>query len=144
MTSEFEGPFDGAQVENLIPGRRASTQSRKRRGRDTELLAARYLAENGWPYAMPTGAGASGIDITGTPGLAWEVKARTGFDPMANLRQAVGNAGEHNLPLVLLRPNGVGRAQIGSWPVFTTLNHMIALLRTAGFGDALLGTEEKS
>lgn len=112
-------------------------QSRKRRGRNTELLAARYLAEHGWPYAMPTGAGASGIDITGTPGLAWEVKARAGFEPMANLRQAVGNAGQFNLPLVLLRPNGVGPAQIGSWPVFTTLDHMITVLRTAGFGGPL-------
>jgi hypothetical protein len=111
-------------------------QNRKRRGRDTELLAARYLAENGWPYAMPTGAGASGRDITGTPGLAWEVKARTGFEPMANLRQATANAGL-DLPLVLIRPNGVGPAQIGLWPVFTTLDHMIALLRTAGFGDPL-------
>jgi hypothetical protein len=86
---------------------------------------------------MPTGAGTPGQDITGTPGLAWEVKARTGFEPMANLRQATANAGEFNLPLVLLRPNGVGPAQIGSWPVFTTLDHMIVLLRTAGFGDPL-------
>lgn len=111
-------------------------QSRKRRGRDTELLAARYLAEHGWPYAQPTGAGASGIDITGTPGLAWEVKARTGFEPMANLRQAVANAGE-SLPLVLLRPNGHGPATIGIWPVFTTLTHAIALLHAAGYGDEI-------
>lgn len=111
-------------------------QSRKRRGRDTELLAARYLAENGWPFAMPTGAGASGRDITGTPGLAWEVKARTAFEPMANMRQALRNAGD-DLPLVLLRPNGVGEASIGIWPVFTTLTNAIWLLRRAGYGDAL-------
>lgn len=131
------------QVENLGPAKpRASSQSRKRRGRETELLAARYLAENGWPYAMPTGAGASGIDITGTPGLAWEVKARTGFDPMANLRQAVRNAGD-GMPLVLLRPNGVGPAQIGIWPVFTTLDNAIWLLRSAGYGDPLKEGENR-
>lgn len=117
----------------------ATNASRKRRGRDSELLAARYLSENGWPYAQPTGAGAAGMDITGCPGLAWEVKARAGFEPMANLRQAVKNAGPVALPLVLLRPNGVGPAQIGLWPVFTTLDHMVTLLRTAGFGDKLPG-----
>lgn len=109
-------------------------QNRKKRGRETELLAARYLAENGWPFAMPTGAGASGIDITGCPGLGWEVKARTGFEPMANLRQATRNA-EGGVPLVLLRPNGVGPANIGIWPVFTTLDQMIRLLRQAGYGN---------
>lgn len=116
-------------------------QSRKKRGRETELLAARHLAKNGWPYAMPTGAGASGIDITGTPGLAWEVKARTGFEPMANLRQAIRNAGE-SLPMVLLRPNGVGPSQIGVWPVFTTLDNAIWLLRKAGYGDELPGEDK--
>lgn len=116
-------------------------QARKRRGRDTELLAARYLAEHGWPYAMPTGAGAAGIDITGTPGIGWEIKARAAFEPMANLRQATRNAGD-GVPLVLLRPNGVGPTQIGLWPVFTTLDHMVWLLRSAGFGDPLPGKEE--
>lgn len=131
------------QIENLGPAKpRASSQSRKKRGRETELLAARYLAENGWPYAMPTGAGASGIDITGTPGLAWEVKARTGFDPMANLRQAIRNA-DDAMPLVLLRPNGVGPAQIGIWPVFTTLDNAIWLLRKAGYGDPLKDEEDR-
>lgn len=118
-----------------------TNQSRKRRGRDTEHLAARYLAANGWPYALPTGAGAAGRDITGTPGVAWEIKARTGFEPMANLRQAMSNAGD-DLPMVLLRPNGVGPASIGVWPVFTTLTHAIWLLRKAGYGDALPGSEE--
>lgn len=113
-------------------------QSRKVRGRQTEHLAARHLAANGWPYALPTGAGASGRDITGTPGLAWEIKARTGFEPMANLRQATGNA-NGDVPLVLLRPNGVGPAQIGIWPVFTTLDQAIKLLRAAGYGDPLEG-----
>jgi hypothetical protein len=113
-----------------------TSQSRKRRGRDTELLAARYLAEHGWPYAMPTGAGAAGRDITGTPGLAFEVKARAGFEPMANLRQAIKNAGG-DLPLVLLRPNGMGPTTLDIWPVFMPLSSAVYLLRKAGYGDPL-------
>ena len=52
------------------------TQARKRRGMRTQALVAQHLAANGWPYAESTGAGRSGSDVTGVPGLAIEVKAR--------------------------------------------------------------------
>ncbi len=116
---------------------RAGSQARKRRGRDTERLVAEAFAADGWPYALPTGAGASGIDITGVPGLAVEVKARSKFEPMANLRQAVKNAPRGALPMVVMRPNGFGEATIDEWPVFVPFAVMRRLLRQAGYGDPL-------
>lgn len=112
------------------------SQSRKHRGRETEHLVARWFAANGWPYALPTGAGASGRDITGMPGLACEVKARAAFEPRANLRQAVRNAGA-DLPFVVLRCNGQGQASMEEWPMMFTLGGGTRLLRLAGYGDTL-------
>lgn len=117
-----------------------TTASRKRRGRDTELAVARYLATRGWPYAEPTGAGAPGRDITGTPGLAVEVKARRGFDVQAAMRQAIRNAGQ-DVPLVIMRPDGAGPLTIAAWPLIIPLGHGLAVLRRAGFGTPLV-TEE--
>lgn len=112
-------------------------QARKRRGRDTERLVAAAFAADGWPYALPTGAGASGVDITGVPGLAVEVKARTNFEPMAHLRQAVKNAPPGDVPVVVMRPNGSGPATIDEWPAFIPFGVLRRLLRGAGYGDPL-------
>lgn len=111
------------------------SQARKRRGRDTERLVAAAFAADGWPYALPTGAGASGVDITGVPGLAVEVKARTKFEPMAHLRQATRNAPEGHIPIVVMRPNGFGPATVDEWPVFMPFGVLRRLLREAGYGD---------
>lgn len=113
-----------------------TTNSRKARGRATEHLVARAFAADGWPYALPTGAGASGRDITGLPGIAVEVKARAGFEPQANLRQAVANAGG-DLPLVVLRCTGCGPATIDDWPMFMPFGQGRRLLRLAGYGTPL-------
>jgi hypothetical protein len=114
------------------------SQARKRRGRDTEHMVARAFKTDGWPYAEPTGAGAGGRDITGLPGLACEVKARSGFDPMANLRQARNHAiRDEHLPFVVMRPNGYGETTIDQWPVFLDFATFRRLLRQAGFGDPL-------
>lgn len=112
------------------------THSRKRRGRETEHLVARAFAADGWPYALATGAGTPGRDITGTPGIATEVKARTRFEPTAALRQAIANAGE-DLPVVVLRPNGCGPATIDDWPAFVPFGQLRRLLRQAGYGTPL-------
>lgn len=105
----------------------------------TQRVAADYFAVNGFPFAESTGAGRSGSDITGMPGLACEVKARSGFDPMAWLKQAEANAG---LPFVIFRPNGMGEAQVGKWGVVLRLEVLTELLLDAGFGSRESATED--
>lgn len=115
--------------------RRATMSTRKRRGADTQRVVAAAWQADGWPYAEPVGAGATGRDITGTPGIALEIKARAGFDPLAWLRQAIRNAKGHDIPAVVLRPNGAGPATVDEWPVIIPHKIFRALLRAAGYGD---------
>lgn len=98
----------------------------------TQKVLADHYAANGWPWAESTGAGRSGVDITGMPGLAVEVKARTGFEPIAWLRQADR---EQGLPFVVFRPNGMGETRVGDWGVLMTVEHHTQLLRDAGYGS---------
>jgi hypothetical protein len=99
-------------------------------------LVAAALRADGWPYALPTGAGAPGRDVTGTPGIAWEVKARAGFHPLDNLRQVMAYAAG-DVPMVVLRCNGQGPATLDMWPTFSTFGVQRRLLRLAGYGDPL-------
>lgn len=108
------------------------TQSRKHRGMATQRIVASYLQSNGFPWALSTGAGRAGSDITGTIGLAIEVKARAGFDPMAWVRQAASNEG---LPLVMFRPNGMGEQSVAEWPCIVRMADLVTLLRAAGYGS---------
>lgn len=107
---------------------------RKQRGRETEHLVARAFAADGWPHAEATGAGSPGRDIKGVLGVAPEVKARTGFEPLAALRQAVRNA-RGDIPVVVMRPNGSGPATIDDWPAFLPFGVLRRLLREAGYGN---------
>lgn len=109
------------------------TQARKARGMHTQALVADYLRTRGWPFAESTGAGRNGSDITGTPDIAVEVKARTGFDPKAALKQAHDNA-HGRLPFAVLRLNGQGPAVIEEWPAVIRLGDLVALLQEAGYG----------
>jgi hypothetical protein len=113
---------------------------RKERGRQTEHLVAAALAADGWPHAEATGAGSPGRDIKGVPGIAVEVKARTGFEPMAYLRQAVTNAGD-DIPVVVMRPTGGGPTNIDEWPAFLTFGQLRSLLRAAGYGNPPSGPQ---
>lgn len=111
------------------------SQSRKHRGYATQALVAAALRADGWPYAESTGAGRPGADITGTPGLAIEVKARTGFEPLAALKQARTNAGD-SLAIVILRMNGQGPASVDDWLAVVDFATLRRLLREAGYGTA--------
>jgi hypothetical protein len=115
-----------------------TTPTRKRRGAASQSIVASYLVANGFPYATDAGAGRNGVDILGTAGLSWEVKARRGFSPLAWIRQAAGSPG---LPLVVLRPDGMGPASIADWPVTLRLSDVVSLLRAAGYGDPEVGDE---
>ena len=109
-----------------------TTPSRKRRGAETQTVVAGWLRTRGWPYAESTGAGRTGSDITGVPGLAIEVKARRDFSPLAWIRQAKTGTG---LPFVVFRPDGMGPATVADWPVLLHLDDLTTLLRAAGYGD---------
>ncbi len=115
-----------------LPGR-AVSEARRRRGRQTELVFAPWLRTNGFPHAEAVGASARGADITGTPGISWEVKARRDFDPAGWLRQTAGRPG---LSIVVMRLNGQGTTDPGLYPVLLRLGDLVPLLRSAGYGDA--------
>jgi hypothetical protein len=111
------------------------SQSRKHRGYKSQKIVADYLVENGWPYAESTGAGRSGTDVTGTIGIDWEVKARTGFNPSAAIKQLKDRHNGKDLPVAVLRLNGQGEVSIGEWPVILRLEDFVQLLKEAGYAD---------
>ena len=111
------------------------SQSRKHRGYKTQDLVAQWFAARGWPYAQSTGAGRSGNDVTGLPGIGIEIKARTGFEPLAWLRQAKAGAREGEIPAAVFRCNGQGEASVADFGVLVTLATFTDLLRRAGYGE---------
>lgn len=111
------------------------SQHRKHRGYASQRIVAQYLQTNGFPYAESTGAGRSGTDITGTPGIDWEVKARRGLNLTALLTQ-LDERGSDALGIGVIRPDGYGEAKIAQWPAVLPLASLVALLREAGYGDA--------
>lgn len=108
------------------------SQARRRRGRDTELAVAKWFQVNGWPYAEAVASAAQGADLTGTPDLSVEIKARRDFDPGAWLRQGQARAG---LSIVTFRLNGQGTSDVGQYPALLRLADLVPVLRAAGYGD---------
>ena len=108
------------------------SQSRKYRGYKTEKLVAEYFSK-WWPFALPTGAGRSGSDVTGVPYFDIEVKARADFQPKAWIDQ-VGKRSTENgdIPLVVSRLNGQG-AEVGNYLAFMRLSDLVDLMRKAGY-----------
>lgn len=117
------------------------SQSRKHRGYKTQALVAQWFAARGWPFAESTGASRQGVDVTGTPDLAIEVKARAKFEPLAWIRQATANRQPGRLPFVVLRCNGQGEQTVADWPVLLRLADLTELLHAAGYGDPDASTE---
>jgi len=99
-------------------------------------MVAHYLSTRGWPYAMSAGAGREGSDVVGLVDLDVEIKARTGFEPLAAIKQMQARRRPGALPFAVLRMNGTGEATIDDWPVVMRLEDAIYLLREAGYGDA--------
>lgn len=116
-----------------------ASQSRKHRGYRSQRVVAEFFQRHGWEFAESTGAGRSGSDITGMPGLACEIKARSDLQPQAWLRQAEANPG---LPFVVFRPNGMGEQSVGRWGVLVRLETFAELLQEAGYGTQQ-GSDER-
>lgn len=124
------------------------SQSRKHRGYRSQKVFAEYIRDI-FPYAEPTGAGRQGRDILSTPGVWFELKARTGFNPTAALKQmekeslaeADALSGDFtttpdmvDLPVTVLRMNGQGEQNIGEWVVCMRVDTLKELLKEAGYG----------
>ena len=110
------------------------SQHRKHRGYASQKIVARYLEENGFPFAESTGAGRAGTDVTGTPGIDWEVKARRGLVISQLMKQLNDRAEVGSLGIGVIRPDGMGEASVGRWPVVLCFDDFIALARAAGYG----------
>ena len=110
------------------------SQHRKSRGYATQRIVAAYLQTRGWPHCHAIGAGEAGDDIQGTLDIAVEVKARTGFSPLAAIKQMQARRRPGALPFAVLRMDGTGEATVDDWPVVMRLEDVVALLRAAGYG----------
>jgi len=120
-----------------------ASQSRKHRGYKTERLVAQYFADNGWQYALATGAGRSGSDVTGVPYFDIEIKARSTFSPKAWIDQTEKRATENgDIPLVVSRLNGQGE-QVGNYLAFMRLSDLVDLMRKAGYDDFAAKLDDK-
>ncbi len=82
-----------------------ATNSRRVRGRRTEIVVADYMAKR-WGSARPVNSGASGSDILGTPYFI-EVKARALFSPLEWVK-SVKKREKARLGFVIYRANGQG------------------------------------
>lgn len=111
---------------------RSMSQSRKYRGYDTERLVSRYL-RTWWPFALPTGAGRSGSDVTGVPYIDIEVKARADFQPKQWIDQVSKRTETSGaLPVVVCRLNGQ-KADVGNYLAFIRFADLVDLLVKAGY-----------
>ncbi|MFE7868821.1 hypothetical protein ACFUYE_00515 [Micromonospora humida] len=106
-------------------------------GTAAETAVVRYLVANGWPTAERRSlrGTADAGDITGTPGICWEVKggdtARTASDLtitrwMAELDAETFNARAQHGVLVVQRA-GVGPANAGRWWAWMTAAQLTTL-----------------
>jgi hypothetical protein len=108
------------------------SQSRKYRGYETEKLVGRYLTK-WWPFALATGAGRSGSDVTGVPYIDFEVKARASFQPKQWIDQTEKRTKvSGGLPIVVCRLNGQ-KTEVGNYLAFLRFSDLVDLLVKAGY-----------
>ncbi len=122
------------------------TNARKVRGMATQRIVADDLRSSLWPYVESTGAGRQGADLTGTPGVCIEIKARRALDLPGWLAQAQRNALlGGGLAVLIVRPDGYGEAKLSQWPVVLRYEDWRRLMASAGYGSGeALGVDQGS
>lgn len=115
------------------------------KGTAAETALVNYLRFQGWPYAERRALSGSVDkgDITGTPGVVWEVKAGTTLCIPQWLRETEQeriNARGH-VGVLVVKPKGVGVGNVDRWWSVMPLYQVTALLRAAGYGSEKLRAE---
>ncbi|SDP61041.1 hypothetical protein SAMN04487905_10641 [Actinopolyspora xinjiangensis] len=145
-------------------------RSNRRRGADAERRVAGYLRDHGFPHAeraVRTGYStdertvADPGDLTGTPGLVWQVKDTQRWDVPKWMTETTRQAEEANADLGILVIRRRGQATAGLWwallpladlgylyggrnmlgfrnrtaPVWLQLDALCPLLLAAGYGE---------
>ena len=111
------------------------TQHRRRRGRETEMLVAKYFIDNGWLSAHVGSASASGSDIRGIPGLDVEVKARKNFSPSETVKQLENRSNETGMGVAVMRLLGQGEMSVPNFLCFLRFDDLVYLLKASGYGS---------
>ena len=91
----------------------------KMKGTAAETAVVSFLRQNGWPHAerLALQGKLDRGDVTGTPGVVWEVKSHATSHWSAWLREAEAERANANtwLGMVVTKPPGVGVTRVGSW-----------------------------
>lgn len=106
----------------------------RRKGATAERDVVAWLRANGFPYAERRAGGTSGPDITGCPGIAWEIKNAARMELAAWVDQAEAQrvaTGAALAPLVIKRK---GTTQVGAYYAVLPLERLAFLLEEAGYG----------
>ncbi|CAB4214980.1 hypothetical protein UFOVP1616_20 [uncultured Caudovirales phage] len=120
-------------ASGLVPSRSKTSRHRVHRGLASQAVVADYFRANGFPYALSTGSGRTGTDVTGVIGVDIEVKARRGLPIEATMNQLKKRASDGVIPMAVLRIDGQGPSEIANWPALMPLSVAIRLLREAGY-----------
>ncbi len=111
----------------------------KRKGTSAESAVVAFLRQTWWPHAERRAlAGAKDLgDVTGTPGICWEVKAGTRLCIPEWLHQTEterANSGA-DLGVLVVKPKGVGVLNVNRWWAIQPLDQATALMHGAGYGS---------
>ncbi len=111
------------------------------KGTSAETTVVNYLRLHGWPYAERRAlAGAKDLgDITGTPGVCWEVKAGSRLcipEWMAQTETERVNS-KSTLGVLVVKPKGLGTGNVNRWWAIMPLAQTVDLIHEAGFGGRL-------
>lgn len=113
------------------------TAGSRRKGATAERDVTAWLRANGWPWAERRAGGTPGPDITGCPGIAWEIKNAARLELAAWVDQAEAQratSGADVGPVVIKRK---GTTDPGRWYAVLPLADLAHLLVEAGYGATI-------
>ena len=111
----------------------------RQKGTAAETAVVNHLRENGFGGAERRALHGSldQGDITGTPGVAWEVKNHKRYsipEWLGETEEETANA-DADYGVLVVKPVGIGTTRVGEWWAIMPLDDMLNLLRDAGYGD---------